>query len=70
MNYLVKFNFNCINKKSLISGKSGEVEITSDASIEELKNSKELPNLIALDMANKTKQSIISVDITDISLND
>jgi len=69
MNYLIKFNFNCINKKSLISGKSGEVEITSDASIEELKNSKELPNLIALDMANKTKQSIISVDITDISLN-
>lgn len=69
MNYLVKFNFNCINNKSLISGKSGEVEITSDASIEELKNSKELPNLIALDMANKTKQSIISVDITDISLN-
>ncbi len=66
MEYTIKFNFNCLSKRSVISGKSGEVDITTDAKKEELKTSQELIGLIALDMAKKTKQSIISVDITDV----
>jgi hypothetical protein len=66
MEYTVKFNFNCINKRSMVSGKSGEVDITTEAKPEELKTSEELISLIATDMARKTKQSILSVEITDV----
>lgn len=66
MEYTIKFNFNCISKRSVISGKSGEVDITTDAKKEDLKTSQELIGLIALDMAKKTKQSIISVDIIEV----
>ena len=67
MDYKVQFNFNCVNKRSLVSGKSGEVNITSEATQDELKSSNELIGLIALEMEKKTKQSVISVDITKIS---
>lgn len=50
----------------MISRKSGEVYVTSDASPEELQASDELCHLIAQDMGQKTKQMILSVDITDI----
>lgn len=66
MEYIVTFNFNTINKNSKISKKNGEVEITTNASIEELKNSNELIQLISNDMKNKTKQTILSVEIIDI----
>lgn len=50
----------------MVSGKSGEVDITTDAKSEELKTSQWLISLIADEMARKTKQSIISVEITDV----
>ena len=50
----------------MVSGKSGEVDITTEAKPEELKTSEELISLIATDMARKTKQSILSVEITDV----
>jgi hypothetical protein len=66
MEYTVLFDFNVINKKSMVSGKSGEVDITADATPEQLKNSSELIRLIALDIEKKTKQSVISVDIKEV----
>ena len=66
MEYTVKFYFTCINKRSRVIGKSGEVDITTEAKPEELKTSEELIGLIATDMARKTKQSILSVEITDV----
>ena len=66
MEYTVSFNFNCINKRSMISRKSGEVDITTDAQPEELKTNQDLADLIVDDMARKTKQVVLSVDITDI----
>lgn len=66
MEYRVSFDFNVINKKSIISGKSGEVDITADATPEQLKNNSELIGLIALDMEKKTRQSVISVDIKEV----
>jgi len=68
MEYTISFDFNCINKQNLISGKSGEVDVTSNASAENLKNNKDLIGLIAIDMGKKTKQSIISVDIKDVRI--
>ena len=50
----------------MISGKSGEVDIITEVKPEELKTSKELIDLISTDMARKTKQSMISVEITDV----
>lgn len=64
--YLVKFNFSIMNKKSMVSGKSGEVDITTDVNPEKLKSSDELIGLIADDMARKTKQTILFVEITDV----
>lgn len=69
MEYTVKFKFDCINKRSLISRKSGEANITYDGIRKDLKKSKELILLIANDMANKTRQSIISVDVEEIVRN-
>ena len=66
MDYTIKFNFNCVNKRGLVSGKSGEVEITTACEPERLKNNEQLVQLITNDMARKTKQSIVSVDITDV----
>lgn len=66
MKYTVKFNFDCINKRSMISGKSGELDITTEAQPEELKTNEELIGLIASEMARKTKQLILSVEITDV----
>ena len=66
MEYTVSFNFNCINKKNAVSGKSGQVEINAESSPEELRNSSELFALISSEMAQKTKQSILSIEITDI----
>lgn len=64
--YTVSFTFNCLNKRSMISRKGGEMDITTNAPVDELKKSDELLYLIAQDMAQKTKQTILSVDITDI----
>ena len=67
MEYTIKFNFNCVNKYNKISNKNGEVNITTETSPELLKTSKELIDLIISDMARKTKQSILSVDITSVN---
>ncbi len=68
MEYTVSFDFNCINKQNLISGKSGEVDVTANTTSEELKINKELVGLIATDMEKKTNQSVISVDIKDVQI--
>lgn len=66
MEYTVSFDFNVINKKSMVSGKSGELNITADATPEQLKKSSELIRSISLDMEKKTRQSVISVDIKEV----
>lgn len=59
-----------MNKRSLISGKTGEIiaDVPSDIipDIESLNKDEGLIKLIANEMARKTKQAIISLDITDI----
>ena len=64
--YIVSFNFNCINKRNAVSGKSGQVEITAEGAPEDLRKSSELFALISSEMAQKTNQTILSIDITDI----
>lgn len=67
MEYTVKFDFSCMgNKGNKISLKSGEVDITSDATPSQLKKSNELITLIANDMAQKTKKNILNVEINEI----
>ena len=69
MEYIVKFDFNCVkNAKAglAVTGMSGEVNITADCSEEELRSNPELIQLIADDMAIKTRKDILSVDITSI----
>lgn len=68
MEYTVKFNFNCINKRSMVSRKSGEVDITTEAKTEELMTSQEVISLITTDVSRKTNQSILSVEITDVQV--
>ena len=66
MEYKIKFDFVCINKRGLISGKSGEAEVSSEENPEGFRNNEYLISQIARDMATKTRQSIISVEITDV----
>lgn len=67
MNYIVKFKFNCLNKNSSISGKSGEVDITTDSTPAQLMESSELIEIITAEMERKTKRAVLSVDITEIN---
>lgn len=62
MEYTVNFDFNTINKKSMISGKKGMMNITSEASLEQLQQSDDLIKLIAFEMEKSTKQKVLSVD--------
>lgn len=64
--YTVSFIFDCINKRSMVSRKSGEVDITTDATPEELMSSDGLKAMIIQEMARKTKQVILSIDIQGI----
>lgn len=66
MKYKVKFNFYSLGKNNKVSGKRGEVEITTDANLMYLKKSEELKTLISDDMESKTKKNVISVDIIDV----
>jgi hypothetical protein len=66
MDYIVKFDFNTVSKNGLVSGKSGEVDITTACEPERLRDNEELIQLIANDMAKKTKKSILSVTVTDV----
>lgn len=67
MDYTIKFNFNAISKRGAIIGRSGEIDIETDASIEQIKESIQVKNLIAHEMANACKKKVFSVEITDIS---
>jgi len=66
MNYDVKFNFNTISKRGLISGKQGQINVDSSLDAELLKTNPELIKLIAWHMKDKTKKDILSVDIISI----
>lgn len=67
MEYFVEFNFNLVNKRGLISGKSGEISITSKAKLEDLKTNKSFINLIIAHVKQKTNQKVFSVEITNIN---
>jgi hypothetical protein len=67
MKYIVNFNFNCFNKRGVISGRSGQIEVDTDMTKAELMGSKDLVTLIAQEMERKTKQSVMSVDVTEIN---
>ena len=68
MNYLIKFDFTCVDS-GMFKGKSGEVSITTESpvSIHEIQNSDVVKTMIANDMASKTGMSIFSVDINNVS---
>lgn len=63
---MATFCVNCLSKRSEINRKSGQVEFSSDASVNELLASAELAALIAQDMGQKTKRAILSVKIVEV----
>lgn len=65
-NYDVKFNFDCISKKGMISRMGGQININTIVPIDELKSSEDLKRLIVSEMEKKTKKSVFSV--TDIQV--
>jgi len=68
MEYEIHFNFTVAKKNSQFVGKAGVVEVSTDDTVEEIKESEELKTLIARAM-NKTVKGalgIISVDITNV----
>jgi len=65
--YTIKFKFNCVSKRGMVSGMLGEASIDSDATPTELYSDLNLLSLLGQDMAKKTKKQILSLDITDIA---
>lgn len=58
-----------ISKRNLISRKNGEIDITTDATIEDLQrkdNRKTIMNMIYLDVQPKVKQKIFNVEILKV----
>lgn len=66
MKYLVKFTFYSLGKNNRVSGKAGEVEVTTEANLMYDKRDEDLKTLITNDMESKTKKNVILVEIIDI----
>jgi hypothetical protein len=69
MEYTVEFGVDVISKRNLISRKNGEIDVTTEATIEELNwedNKKVLMDMIFLDVQPKLKQKIFNVEILKI----
>lgn len=69
MEYTVEFGIDVISKRNLISRKNGEIDITTEATVEELNwedNQKVLKDMIYLDVQPKVKQKIFNVEILKI----
>lgn len=69
MDYKIKFNFTILKGKGNFIGKSGDVNITTDKSYptEVIKNDQGLLHMISLDMAKKTKSTVVMVNITEVT---
>lgn len=64
MDYIVKFALDVVNKKSLVMRKYGEVDISTNESVEQINNdNQELKDLIRTDLQPKVKQTIFNVEI-------
>lgn len=71
MEYTVKFGIDVISKRNLISRKNGEIDLTTDVVIDDLKqsnNEKVLKHMIVADVQPKLKQKIFNVEIINIDL--
>lgn len=71
MEYTVKFGVDVVSKRNLISRKNGEIDLTTDAVIDDLKqldNEKVLKHMIVKDVQPKMKQKIFNVEIINIDL--
>lgn len=66
MEYTVSFTFSCIDSKSMISTKNATADISAESTAEELKKNSQLIALLASDMAQKTKKSILSLEILEV----
>lgn len=69
MEYVIDFNFTVAKKNSRFVGKSGVVEVETEETPEQIKNSDELKRLIANDMNGKVKGAlgILIVDIVKVT---
>lgn len=70
MDYTIEFGLDVISKKGLVSRKNGHIDITTDATIEDLQredNRKTIMDMIYLDVKPKLKQKIFNIEIIKIS---
>lgn len=69
MEYVIDFNFTVAKKNSRFVGKSGTIEVTTDATPEQMKDDEDLKKLIAREMNGKVKGAlgILIVDIIKVT---
>lgn len=70
MEYTIKFGLDIISKRNLISRKNGEIDLTVEADLEDLKrtdNEKVLKQMIHKDVQSKLKQKIFNIEILEIN---
>lgn len=66
MKYKILFDIDTFGKRGLVKRKSGEIEVTTDATLQDLTNNEELKLLIATDIQPKVKGTIFNVEINEI----
>ena len=66
MEYMISVTFDCINKKGLVSQKTGKTTVVTDKSIEYMMSDPDLLTALAEEMATVTKKGIISISINGI----
>lgn len=67
MEYTIKFDFSTVmNKKGGLKLRSGECDIATEATKEDLETSPDLEKFLAQEMVNKTKKSVASITNIEI----
>ena len=67
MKYKVKFGFTTAKKGSIFTARTGEVEVDTGQSIEQMNQSKELENWLILKMQEATKKPVLMLSVTSIT---
>lgn len=69
MEYTIEFGIDVISKRNLISRKNGEIDVTTDATSEEMwfgDNQKVLKDMVFSAIQTKVKQKIFNVEILKV----
>lgn len=69
--YTVKFGVDTISKRSIVRRRNGEMNVTTDATLEDMRredNAKTLKDMFYMDVHNQVKDKIFNIEILEIDV--